>query len=222
MEEEKKIHEIFEFHFEVTQLNLLLKNGIWNRNNFNYFLEKKKTIGYTSSNTGSHSASDGTGGSYSQSNNNGQGTYANTNQQPGGGFTTQSGVGNPYVPGYYGPANLYQNAFGATYSPGYGYNNNYNPHYNSNPVYNPYPAQQYSGFGSPFVPFAPVPSPIEFNQYLNSLQQQYYQWVFYFAISWSYLCCVFIFRAIFFFFFFPRFYMIFFFLPMIENQNWKH
>lgn len=125
-------------------------------------------LGYASAASGSHASSDGTGGTFSQTNNNGQGQFSSTGTQPPGGFQHQFGAGNPYNPGYYGPANFNQNGFGANYGPGFGYN----PFLNANPIYNPFPASSF-GFNSPFIPFQPVPSPQEFNNYLNSLQQQY-------------------------------------------------
>lgn len=150
-------------------------------------------IGYASAGSSSSSNSDGTGHTYTQSSNNGQGTYTHTQKPQGGGSFTQTGnypgnVNQGYPGQVYGPANFgSQPGFGfGTYGPGFGYGTyGVNP-----PQYTPFPQQNF-GFGAPFQPlpfqpvqpiqplppFQPLATPTEFNNYLNSLQQQYAAYV---------------------------------------------
>ncbi|XP_055304748.1 uncharacterized protein LOC129569674 [Sitodiplosis mosellana] len=142
------------------------------------FISTGVECGYSSAGSSSSSNGDGSGHTFTGSSNNGQGTYTHTQNKPGGGSVTQTGG----FPGpFYGPANFGQPGFGVNYSPGFPYGP-----YGNQPAFTPFP--QNFGFNSPFQPiqpFQPLPplqpfapyqqiaTPQEFNQYLNSLQQQY-------------------------------------------------
>lgn len=84
-------------------------------------------IGYSSASSGSSSNSDGTGQTFTATNNDGQGIFSHTQNKPGGGggvtqsggFPGPQGIPNQQQGPFYGPANFGQQpGFGVNYSPG--------------------------------------------------------------------------------------------------------
>lgn len=164
--------------------------------------------GFVSVSSSSSSNNDGTGHTFTVTNNDGHETYTYKQNKPGGGTVTRLGEFpvDDQQGTFYDSANLgQQSGFGVSYSPGksnrllsfFEYLSSllnicdstkadfsYDPYGFQQQVFTPYAQSfginaRFQPFQplSPIQPFAPFQSPLatpqDFNQYLNSLQQQY-------------------------------------------------